>query len=114
MRDFWTGQNIVLHNDIDRHHILPRRQFPDLIRPSADKVANIAFITSDVNRDISFSGPEVYLAEIKPEFLESQCVPLDPAIWRIKQAEAFFNARRNLLSESFNDYVRGALAGRKL
>src|SRR5207249_7519777 len=50
IKDFFTGQNVVLNEDIDRHHILPRRQFPEAIRANADKVANIAFITSDVNK----------------------------------------------------------------
>ena len=72
----------------------------------ADKVANIAFITSDVNKAISHSGPEVYLNEIKPAILESQCVPLDAALWRIRDADAFFMERRKLLAESFNDFLR--------
>jgi hypothetical protein len=114
MKDFFTGQKVLLQDDIDRHHILPRRQFPDSIRSRADNVANIAFITSDVNKAISYSGPEVYLGEINKAILASQCVPLDPALWRIKRAEAFFSARRSLLAASFNEFVKSALAGRKL
>jgi hypothetical protein len=114
IKDFWTGQTILLQDDIDRHHILPRRQFPEGQRTSADNVANIAFITSEVNKAISHTGPEVYLSEIKPALLESQCVPLDPGLWRIKQADAFFAARRKLLVASFNDYVHDALPNRKL
>jgi hypothetical protein len=114
VKDLFTGQNIILQDNIDRHHILPRRQFPEGIRSSADNVANIAFITSEVNKAISHSGPEVYLSEIKPAFLESQCVPEDPALWRIKQAEKFFEARRKLLAESFNEFVREVLPKRRL
>ncbi|HUC36933.1 MAG TPA: DUF262 domain-containing protein [Acidimicrobiales bacterium] len=114
VKDFFTGQTILLDDNIDRHHIFPRRQFPESIRRSADTVANIAFVTSDVNKAISHTGPEVYLADIKPAILESQCVPLDPLIWRIKQADAFFAARRKLLADSFNDYLRRSLLGRKL
>jgi hypothetical protein len=114
IKDFFTGQNVLLNEDIDRHHILPRRQFPESIRSSADTVANIAFITSDVNKAISHSGPEVYLSEIKPKILQSQCVPLDPGLWRIRRADKFFLARRKLLAESFNDFLKRALPGRKL
>ena len=114
MKDFFTGQRIVLQADIDRHHILPRRQFPESIRNTADTVANIAFITSEVNKEISHSGPEVYLKKINRAFLESQCVPLDDALWRIDKAGAFFLARRTLLAKAFNEYVREALRGRKL
>jgi hypothetical protein len=114
MQDLWTGQNIVMHSDIDRHHILPRRQFPESIRTNADKVANVAFITSDVNKAIGHSGPEVYLSAIKPDYLKRQCIPTDSSLWRVKQAEAFFAARRKLLAESFNAYLRDSLPGRKL
>lgn len=114
VRDFFTGQKVVLHDEIDRHHILPRRQFPEKSRSRADNVANVAFITSDVNRAISFTGPEVYLEEIDKEILESQCVPMDPGLWRIKTHDAFFTARRKLLAASFNDFLRTALPGRKL
>lgn len=114
IKDFFTGQNVVMHDDIDRHHILPRRQFADALRSDADRVANVAFITSDVNKAISHSGPEVYLAQISTNILKSQCVPLDHALWRIRRADAFFTARRKLLAESFNDFLRESLPGRKL
>jgi hypothetical protein len=114
MRDFFTGQNVVLQDDIDRHHILPRRQFPEPTRARADNVANIAFITSEVNKAISHSGPEVYLSEIDKAILASQCVPLESNLWRIKRADAFWTMRRKLLATSFNDFLRNALAGRRL
>jgi hypothetical protein len=114
MKDPFSGQNIILQDNIDRHHVLPRRQFPEASRSSADNVANIAFITSEVNKAISHSGPEVYLSEIKPAILESQCIPLDAALWRIKMAEEFFKARRKLLAESFNEFLREMLPNRKL
>lgn len=114
MRDFFTGQKVLLQEDIDRHHILPRRQFAESIRSQADNVANIAFVTSDVNRAISHSGPEVYLSEIDEALLASQCVPSNQGLWRIRRAEAFFTARRKLLAASFNDFLRNALRGRRL
>jgi hypothetical protein len=114
MKDLFTGQNVIMQDDIDRHHLLPRRQFPAEIRTTSDKVANVAFITSEVNRAISHTGPEVYLSEIKPVFLESQCVPMDQTLWRIREADAFFAARRVLLADSFNEFVRESLPGRKL
>jgi hypothetical protein len=114
IRDFFTGQKVLLQDDIDRHHILPRRQFAEAVRSQADNVANIAFITSDVNKAISHSGPEVYLSEIDPAILETQCVPLDRSLWSIRGAEAFYAARRKLLADSFNDFVKRALPGRHL
>ena len=114
IRDFFTGQKVLLQENVDRHHILPRRQFPEAERSRADTVANIAFIASDVNKAISHSGPEVYLKEIDPPILESQCVPLDPSVWRIETANAFFAVRQKLLAEAFNDFVKSALSRRRL
>jgi len=114
IRDFFTGQKVLLQQDIDRHHILPRRQFRESERSWADNIANIAFVTSDVNKAISHSGPEVYLSEIDPAILKSRCVPVDRALWRIKTANAFWAMRQKLLADSFNDFLRSALPGRKL
>jgi hypothetical protein len=114
MKDIFTGQTIGMQDNIDRHHILPRRQFEESLRATADNVANIAFITSEVNKSISHSGPEVYLEDVKPNYLESQCIPSDSSLWRIKRADEFFDARRELLAESFNDFVRASLPNRRL
>jgi len=112
--DFYTGGKVLLQNNVDRHHILPRAQFPEEIRPTADNIANMAFIAGDVNKSIGQAGPEVYLAKVKTRVLQSQCIPTDSALWRIHQAEAFWQARRELLAESFNDYVGQALPQRRI
>lgn len=112
--DFFTGGKVLLQNDVDRHHILPRAQFSEDSRRIADNIANMAFIASDVNKSIGQSGPEVYLAKLKPRVLKSQCIPIDSTLWRIDKAEGFWKARRELLAESFNEYVRKALPKRQL
>jgi len=112
--DFFTGGKVVLQSGIDRHHILPRAQFPEKLRPAADNIANIAFIASDVNRSIGQSGPEVYLKKIKSKVLESQCVPLDKNLWSIDNADEFWAARRHLLAESFNDFVMEGMPQRRV
>jgi hypothetical protein len=112
--DFFTGARVLLQAAVDRHHILPRAQFPEAIRSTADNIANIAFIAGDVNRSISFSGPEVYLKRVKPRILASQCVPNDKDLWSIDRAADFWDARRSLLAESFNDFLKEALPQRRL
>jgi hypothetical protein len=107
--DFYTGGKIVLQTNVDRHHILPRAQFPEDRRATADNVANMAFIAGDVNKSIGQAGPEVYLGKLKPRVLESQCIPTDSALWRIDRADDFWQARRELLAESFNEYIRESL-----
>jgi hypothetical protein len=112
--DFYTGGKVLLQNNVDRHHILPRAQFPEDQRPTADNIANVAFIAGDVNKSIGQSGPEVYLKRVKGKILESQCIPQDSTLWRIDQADAFWHARRHLLADSFNDYIRKSLPSRRV
>lgn len=112
--DFYTGSNILLENLIDRHHILPRAQFPEELRSASDTIANIAFISGDVNRAISQTGPEVYLKRVGSRVLESQCIPTEPALWSIERAEEFWAARCDLLSDAFNAFVKQALPNRRV
>lgn len=112
--DFYTGGKVLLQNNVDRHHILPRAQFSEEVRPTADNIANVAFIAGDVNKTIGQAGPEVYLAKVKTGVLQSQCIPTDSALWRIDQAEPFWQARRELLAKSFNDYLRKMLPQRRI
>ena len=74
----------------------------------------MAFISGDVNKSIGQTGPEVYLAKVKPHVRESQCIPPDSALWRIDKAEIFWKERRKLLADSFNQYVKAALPERRI
>ncbi len=112
--DFYTGSKVLLQGNVDRHHILPRAQFPEDARPDADNIANMAFIAGDVNKSIGQAGPEVYLAKLKSRVLDSQCIPTDSDLWRIDRAEAFWKSRRELLAKSFNEYVQKALPQRRI
>jgi hypothetical protein len=99
---------------VDRHHILPRAQFPDVSRATADNIANIAFILGDVNKSINQTGPDVYLKRIDQRVLKSQCIPPDDGLWAINRAEDFWTARRELLAESINDFLQDSLPQRHL
>jgi hypothetical protein len=112
--NFYTGEKVLLQNEVNRHHILPRGQFPEHSRANADNVANIAFIVGDVNKSIGQSGPEVYLKNLKPEVLKSQCIPTEKRLWAIARAADFWTARRELLAESFNDFLKDSLPQRRL
>lgn len=112
--DFYTGGKVLLQGNVDRHHILPRAQFPEKKRLAADNIANMAFITGDVNKSIGQTGPEVYLKKIKPRILKSQCIPPDRSLWRIDQSESFWRVRRGLLADSFNEHIYKLLPQRYL
>jgi hypothetical protein len=102
--DFFTGGKVLLQSAVDRHHILPRAQFHESHRTTADNIANVAFIAGDVNKAIGLSGPEVYLKRIGRKVLTSQCIPEDQSLWAIDRAGEFWAARRMLLADSFNDF----------
>jgi hypothetical protein len=112
--DFFTGAKVLLQDHVDRHHILPRGQFSADSRATADNVANIAFIVGDVNKSIGQSGPEVYLKRLGPRVLKSQCIPADPRLWSIECAEDFWAARRELLAEAFNHFLKVSFPARRL
>lgn len=112
-KDVFSKGRVAFRSDIDRHHILPRAQFPDGEQSRADCIANIAFITGAANKSIGAPAPEVYLPKIPASVLESQCIPLDPDLWRIEAADEFWEARKRLLAESFNEYLRSVLPKRR-
>lgn len=112
--DFYSGAKVLMQSGVDRHHILPRAQFPEKYRYTSDNVANIAFIVGDINKSIGQTGPEVYLNRIGHRVLKSQCIPLDKELWRIDYAPEFWAARRELLAASFNEFLRDALPQRRL
>jgi len=112
--DFYTGSKVLLQGAVDRHHILPRAQFPDQRRAEADTIANIAFIVGDVNKSIGQTGPEVYLKRVAPNVLRSQCITADQQLWNIDRAEDFWRSRRELLATSFNEFLQSSLPQRRL
>lgn len=114
LQDLFSGSQILLQSNVDRHHLLPRAQFPERRRQKADTIANIAFITGVVNRSIGAASPDVYLARIDRGVLESQCIPSDSKLWRIDRSEEFWDARRQLLADSFNAALRKMLPGRRI
>jgi hypothetical protein len=59
-------------------------------------------------------GIEVVFKRLTRRVLKSQCVPTDSSLWAVDQAEAFWQARRELLAESFNGYVRPGLPHRRV
>ena len=112
--DFYTGAKVLLQGAVDRHHILPRAQFRDGARSKADIIANIAFIVGDVNKSIGHTGPEVYMKDLTPRVLKSQCIPPENKLWVIEKADEFWKKRQDLLVESFNEFIRDSLPQRRL
>lgn len=114
LRDLFSGSEILLQANVDRHHILPRAQFPERNRAKADTLANIAFISDGANRSVGAASPDIYLRKVSCEVLRSQCIPLDEHLWQVDRAEEFWIARQQLLSAAFNGFLRKMLPGRRI
>ena len=114
LRDLFSGSKILLQASVDRHHVLPRAQFPESRRQRSDTIANIAFVSGAANRSLGAASPDVYLSQISPEVRESQCIPSDRKLWRIDKSDEFWNARRKLFAEAFNGALKGMLPGRRI
>lgn len=113
-RDLLSGGQVVMQPSVERHHIIPRARFESHERATADALANIAFISGDTNRSIRDADSERYLAKIEKAILESQCIPLDRALWTVEAAQQFWEQRRSLLATAFNSYVKTMLDKRRI
>lgn len=114
LMDLFSGGKVILQPRIDRHHILPRAQFPERDRPKADCIANIAFVTGGANKALGLTGPEIYLKKLDRRVLESQCIPVESKLWQIDRAAKFWAARKQLLAEAFNNFLRSSFPNRRI
>lgn len=113
-RDLLTGGQLVLQKSIDRHHILARARFERGQRAEADTLANIAFISGAANKSLGDDDPAMYLPKVRQDVLRSQCIPTDKDLWRVDRADDFWEARRELLADAFNDFLTAHLESRRL
>jgi hypothetical protein len=114
-KDLFTGRTIQARCRTDRHHILPRALFQQgFKRQRADVLANIAFVISDTNKSINDANPAAYLSAISTRILKSQAIPLHKPYWDVSKAESFWDARKKLLEEAFNAFLKSAFSTRRL
>lgn len=95
---------------LEVHHIFPKSLLYEAehSRPEVNALGNFCFLTQDTNLSISNRRPEEYLPEISASFpgaLESQWVPMDPALWKIENHPDFLAARRELLADAANAFL---------
>ena len=123
MFDFLAGISekqevkLTIAQNIDKHHIMPRKyanQYaPDNPR-RFDTIANFVFIRSSTNKVIGDDTPSVYLPIISAQTRKSQCIPMEDDNYALNKANTFWEIRRQLLSDAFNEYVKSKLPGRRL
>ena len=98
------------NSSLERHHIFPKAQLAKHNYSQADRnsLGNFCFITRGTNQMISDRLPEDYLEEVHsryPKVLESQWIPSDPNLWKIKRYPDFLEERRVLLAKEANRYL---------
>lgn len=75
----------------------------------AQEFTNRAILTQIANRGKSDANAADYLVNVKKKFpraLELQCIPTDESLWQIENYERFLEARRELLAEHLNVFLK--------
>lgn len=111
LRDLINGGSLIAHAGLDRHHIFPRARFNP--RETADTIANIALVPSGTNKALSDQSPDFYLRNADEATLRSQAIPLDRRLWKQDRAEDFWAARRELLANAFDDFLKKVFPNRR-
>jgi hypothetical protein len=129
-RDWFNGQplyakNIGKSNGLEYHHIFNQDMLyksgrydssspQDRLR--VNEIANIAYLTSAANKEVSNKPPGQYLPDVVkryPDALRQQVVPEQPALWQLERYEDFLAHRRQMLADAMNAYLDGLLADEK-
>ena len=118
-RDWGTGLALKSDllgkmNKLEVHHIFPKAFLykHDFGRAEVNAIANFCFLTKETNLQILDSPPEVYFPKIEekhPGALASQWVPMDSDLWKVENYLDFLEARKELLAEAANSFLRDLL-----
>ena len=101
-------------NRLELHHIFPKSRLREsgYEKHHVNAIANFCFLTKECNLRIGNRLPEEYFREVMEEHpgaLESQWIPEDPSLWKIDRYHEFLAARRELLSNETNKFMRELL-----
>jgi hypothetical protein len=103
---------------LERHHVFPKSVLSkagydtgsNLIdKKRVHEIANRVPLTREGNMDIFSKSPAEYLPtvqEVNPGNLKKFMVPMDPALWEVKNYEAFLQKRRELIADRINWFMQ--------
>ncbi len=124
--------------ELEVHHIFPKAVLYDAEyeyeKPQVNALANLCFLTSECNKwigaacpaeptqfpkgkhdpdlhHVSLHGYFAFLEEKNPGVLESQWIPMDEELWKVKNFPAFLEARRGLLAAAANRHLTALYPG---
>lgn len=103
-------------NQLEVHHIFPKARLykKKFARSQVNAVANFCFLTKDTNLKIGARHPEEYFPAVEskhPGVLASQWIPMDEKLWKIDRYLDFLEARRALLADATNTFLKDLLHG---
>jgi hypothetical protein len=116
-KDWWSGlslseRHIGKSHSLQYHHVFPKSLLKKekFEKKEINEISNLAFIGGRTNRSITNKEPKVYFEDIikksGEEVLRSQLIPLDRNLWEISNYRNFLEARRKLLSEEINKFIK--------
>jgi hypothetical protein len=116
-KDWYSGLGLSLTHQgklhfIQWHHVIPKSLLKERgYEPGEiNEIANMAFITGQTNRRISNKEAVNYLREVVAKqgeaALQSQCVPVDEALWNTERYRDFLAMRRQALADRMNAFIR--------
>lgn len=115
-KDWYSGLGLSLTHQgklhfIQWHHVIPKSLLKERgYEPGEiNEIANMAFLTGQTNRRISNKEAVAYLRDIVEKqgaaALESQCVPVDEALWTTDRYRDFLTMRREALATRMNAFI---------
>lgn len=116
-KDWYSGLGLSLTHQgklhfIQWHHVIPKSLLKERgFEPGEiNEIANMAFITGQTNRRISNKEAVNYLRDVVAKqgeaALQSQCVPVDEALWSTERYRDFLAVRRQALADRMNAFIR--------
>lgn len=94
---------------IEFHHVFPKAYMrgarPDVDGRDVDDIANLAFISSKTNKDISAKAPADYASNYPAALLAKQLVFFEDGNDRAEMFEAFVSTRREAIAMKLNEFL---------
>ncbi|MDA7999849.1 MAG: DUF262 domain-containing protein [Alphaproteobacteria bacterium] len=113
----WRDQLIIslkhsgAQHRLQFHHIFPQAVLrkKNLPKEKINDICNLVFISGSTNRRISDKEPSVYLPEVVEkngeDALVKQCIPTNPALWRVDAYDMFLDERRDLIADRLDRFL---------
>jgi hypothetical protein len=121
-RDWGSGIELSAHmlgstSGLQIHHIFPKSLLYKYGYEKADvnAIANFTFLTQETNLEISNRKPQEYFEEYMarhPGAMETHWIPMHKNLWKIENYLDFLTARRKLLAESANTFLKSLYEGK--